>query len=80
MNEGLETLGTEERSLDQFTYCGAFQESGLKKVRLPSTLKVIKNEAFMGCANLKNISLPDGLVEIGLRAFRESGLESVETS
>ena len=33
----------------------------------------------MGCANLKGVRLPDNLVEIGLRAFRESGLESVET-
>ena len=79
LNEGLETLGTEEHSLDQFTFCGVFQESGLERIKLPSTLKMIKNEAFMGCANLKGVQLPDGLVEIGLRAFRESGLESVET-
>ena len=43
-------------------------------------LKMIGNEAFMGCANLKSVRLPDGLTEIGLRAFRESGLESIETS
>ena len=79
LNEGLETLGTEERSLDQFTYCGVFQESGVRKVKLPSTLKVIKNEAFMGCGNLKGVQLPDGLAEIGLRAFRASGLESIAT-
>ena len=48
-------------------------------MKLPSTLKVIKNEAFMGCGNLKNVRLPEGLTEIGLRAFRESGLESVTT-
>ena len=77
LNEGLGALGTEEDSLDQFTYCGVFQQSGLKRVKLPSTLKVIKNEAFMGCGNLKSVLLPDGLVEIGLRAFRESGLENI---
>ena len=31
----------------------------------------------MGCSSLKNIQLPDGLEDIGLRAFRESELESV---
>ena len=76
LNEGLEVLGTDERSLDQLTYCGVFQESGVKRVKFPSTLKVIKNDAFMGCSNLRSVRLPEGLVEIGLRAFRESGLEN----
>ena len=79
LNEGIETLGTDERSLDQLTFCGVFQESGLKRVKFPSTLRVIKNEAFMGCNCLKSVQLPDGLVEIGLRAFRASGLESITT-
>ena len=79
LNEGIETLGTDERSLDQLTFCGVFQESRLKKVKFPSTLRVIKNETFMGCNCLKSVQLPEGLTEIGLRAFRESGLESVET-
>ena len=48
-------------------------------MKLPSTLKVIKNDAFMGCGNLRSVQLPEGLVEIGLRAFRESGLECVKT-
>ena len=79
LNEGLEVLGTDEPSLDQFTFCGVFQESGLKRVKFPSTLRVIGNEAFMGCKNLKSVQLPEGLTEIGLRAFRESGLERIET-
>lgn len=40
---------------------------------------MIKNNAFMGCNSLKSVQLPDGLKEIGLRTFRASGLESVET-
>ena len=55
LNEGLEVLGTEEQSLNQLKFCGVFHESGLKRVRLPSTLKVIRNEAFMGCKNLKSV-------------------------
>lgn len=31
----------------------------------------------MGCSSLNDIRLPDGLKEIGLRAFRESGLQNI---
>ena len=55
LNEGLETLGTEEQSLNQLKFCGVFQESGVKRVKFPSTLKVIGNEAFMGCKNLRSV-------------------------
>ena len=79
LNEGLEVLGTEEHSLSPSRYCGVFQQSGLESVKFPSTLKVIKNEAFMRCGNLRSIQLPDGLVEIGFGAFRKSGLESITT-
>ena len=39
-----------------------------------SELRVIGEEAFMGCSGLKSIQLPDGLREIGFEAFEESGL------
>lgn len=80
LNEGLETLGTDEHTLDDSAFCGVFQESGLRNVRLPSTLKVIRNCAFLDCSNLKSVSLPDGLKEIGLNAFSGSGLERVAMS
>ena len=32
---------------------------------------------FCGCRSLRTVSFPDGLQEIGLRAFEDSGLESV---
>ena len=44
-----------------------------------SLLKVIGNDAFYKCNCLRTIELPDGLEEIGLRAFMESGLERVTT-
>ena len=47
-----------------------FEQSG-------SLLKVIGREAFYGCRCLRTIDLPNGLEEIGLRVFRESGLESI---
>ena len=68
--------GVEEIQENAFYCC-----KNLKKVLLEegSQLKVIGREVFMGCSGLTDIFLPDGLTEIGLRAFRESGLESVET-
>ena len=61
LNAGLAVLGTEERTFKEDTFCGAFQGSGLVRVRLPSTLRVIGKEAFMGCTGLKAVLLPDGL-------------------
>ena len=40
-----------------------------------SGLRVIGRGAFCGCTSLKGVRLPDSLEEIGLDAFRESGLE-----
>ena len=63
--------GVEEIQENAFYCC-----KNLKKVLLEegSQLKVIGREVFMGCSGLTDIFLPDGLTEIGLRAFRESGL------
>ena len=41
LNEGLEVLGTDEYRLDGKRYSGVFQESGLRRIRLSSTLKRI---------------------------------------
>ena len=42
-----------------------------------SSLRTVGLEAFCGCKNLKDIKLSDELEEIGVSAFRASGLESV---
>ena len=42
-----------------------------------SLLKTIGEESFMCCHCLKNIQLPEGLKEIGLYAFKESGLQNI---
>ena len=49
LNEGLERLGTEEYKPDGEMYSGAFQESGLERVRFPFTLKKIEDKAFLRC-------------------------------
>lgn len=44
-----------------------------------SRLKKIGKGAFSECSGLKSVQLPDGLEEIGIRAFANSGLESIVT-
>ena len=59
--EGLEVLGADWDANNKMTWYGAFQESALESVRLPSTLKKIAYRTFAGCKNLKTVELPDGL-------------------
>lgn len=40
-------------------------------------LKRIECGAFQNCSSLRNVLLPEGLEEIGLEAFRESGLKYI---
>ena len=49
----------------------AFKNKGLKKVKLPKTLKVLGRGAFVG-NNLKTITLPDSLEMIYDPAFDEN--------
>lgn len=49
---------------------GAFAENTeLKKVSIPSSVKYIDDYAFSGCTSLKNVNVEDGLEVIGYRAF-----------
>ncbi len=64
--EGIERLST-----------GAFLDSGLTEIVLPSTLKYIAHTVFRGCTNLKNIDIPDSVTHIGENAFAFTGLEKL---
>ena len=44
-----------------------------------SALRLICTRAFYGCESLAAVDFPDGLEEMGVDAFCESGLESVTT-
>ena len=55
LNEGLETLGTNEYRENGTMCIGVFQESALESVSLPSTLKRIEYNAFKGCKSLKEV-------------------------
>ena len=74
LNEGLEVLGGELR--DNGLMYGVFEESGVERVALPSTLRRIGYFAFDGCRGLKSIDLPGRLEHIGRRSFFGSGLQS----
>ena len=78
VNEGLEVLGTDEYKDDGNMRAGAFENSGLKIIKLSSTLRRIEYSAFEDCKNLKSIQLPEKLEYIGIQCFRNSGLEEIE--
>lgn len=56
--------GIQEIDQGAFKLCLA-----LMSVKFPSTLKVIRNEAFTQCVCLPSIQLPEGLEKIEARAF-----------
>ena len=69
-------------SVREIQACAFYSCRSLAKVEFEQQdclLKVIGKEAFYGCSSLRIIDLPNGLEEIGLRAFRETGLESIAT-
>ena len=78
LNEGLEVLGENELTPDGELYCGVFEESGLRDVVFPSTLKRIEYCAFIKCRNLKAVCFPEGLEYLGIACFAGTGLENVE--
>ena len=57
ISEGVETIGS-----------GAFQESGLKKVTLPTSIRTINNYAF-SYSSLESVTLNEGLENINDNAF-----------
>ena len=77
VNDGLEVLGTDEYKPDGGMYCGAFEGSGVRKVKLPSTLKRLEYSALEKCESLRRARLPEGLEHIGRRCFANCGLEEV---
>ena len=56
--KGVKTIG-------ECAFCG----SGIKKLRLPSSLKKIGKEAFSSCEKLKSVYIPTSVTSIGSYAF-----------
>ena len=72
--EGILHIGSEAfASLINQNMC----EGALTSVTLPSTLQSIGNSAFRYQNNLRQIALPDGILELGEFCFLSTGLESI---
>ena len=61
-------------SVDRYTF---YDQTILKSVILPDSLKYIRENAFEGCENLTSITVSENVTEIGAFAFSESGLTEI---
>lgn len=66
--EGLKTIET-----NAFIGC-----TSLEEVIIPESVEAIEDQAFFGCKKLKKIHLPKNLKRLCIKAFTDSGLESVD--
>ena len=55
---------------------GFQHQTKIKSVTLPSTVTTIRSGAFYGCTNLEIVELPEGITEIGEKAFEKTKLIS----
>ena len=58
-------------------YNDTFFNSPLEEVTIPESIRMIGDNAFSSCKNLKNIEIPSKVATIGHSAFAMSSLESV---
>ena len=72
----LKTVDLSKTSVAELS-SGVFGRTALTTVSLPKTLKIVGPMAFYSTKALKTLVLPDGLEEIGLTAFIDSGLETI---
>ena len=77
LNEGLETLGEKWNNGKEEHEGTVFAGSGIERIKISSTLKVIQAYTFFKCKSLKTVEFSEGLEKIGVAAFRESGIENI---
>ncbi|WP_224169981.1 leucine-rich repeat domain-containing protein [Metamycoplasma hominis] len=56
---------------------GAFSNSVIQLVTIAGSVKEIGERAFLGCRNLKEVILNEGLEKIGDRAFNDTKIKSI---
>lgn len=67
--------GCEVTSIDRLAFCGY---GSLTTVKIPNTVKVIREYAFSGCNSLKSVSIPNSVTSIYMHAFeRCTSLKSI---
>jgi hypothetical protein len=54
-----------------------YQNEDIEKISIPTTIKIIDQWAFFGCENLTNLSIAEGVQEIGKNAFKACNIESL---
>lgn len=62
----------EGKYISEYTF--VYNNTNIKSVKLPGSVKIIGNRAFCCCTNLKKINIPDSIEEIGENAFTETPL------
>lgn len=69
LNEGLEILGKQKK----YVSGGAFYNTRLRHVTLPSTLQVLEDSTFCNCSDLRKVVIKEGSVlkTIGSNAFSD---------
>ena len=77
LNEGLEMLGEKWNDGKEEHEGIVFARSGIERIKISSTLKVIQAYTFLKCKNLKTVEFSEGLEKIGVAAFKESGIETI---
>ena len=55
----------------------AFARTTIEEITIPGTIKVIEEDAFWGCHNLKTVVIEEGVQEIGDCAFYTSTVERI---
>lgn len=65
----LSVLDMEQVNLEELPYISFLRNETLTSVKLPKTLKIIGNQAFIGCSGLTEITIPNTVTTIGDSAF-----------
>ena len=67
--------GCEVTSIDRLAFCGC---GSLTTVKIPNTVKVIREYAFSGCNSLKSVSISNSVTSIYMHAFEDCTFKSID--
>lgn len=67
----------QNKAVTQIKTRGFAEAELLTSISIPSSVKIIGTEAFIGSTNLIKVNLSEGIETIGVKAFENTGLKSV---